>query len=98
MIWAYHSSDPASLRSLGSLRHERMGSISLNLIGGSSEERTEQNSDFFIIKNENVSCKNISEFCNIVPHSYQVWLSTSRVLAMYDNSITVLALLLQKLN
>lgn len=33
-----------------------MGSISLNLIGGSSEERIEQNSDFFIINNENVSC------------------------------------------
>ena len=56
VIWAYHSLDPISLRSLGSLRHERMGSISLNLIGGSSEERIEQNSDFFIINNENVSC------------------------------------------
>ena len=55
VIWAYHSLDPVSLRTLGNLRHEQMGSISLNLIGGSSEENTESNSDFFIVNNENVN-------------------------------------------
>ena len=35
-----------------------MGSISLNLIGGYNEVRTEQDNDFFILNNENVRCMN----------------------------------------
>ena len=55
VIWAYHSLDPSSDNSLGSLRHEKMGSTSLNLLGGSNKDRVEPNSDFFILNNNNVS-------------------------------------------
>ena len=55
VIWAYHMLDPDSTNSLASLQHQRMGSISLNLLGGNNEIRVEQNSDFFIINNDNVN-------------------------------------------
>ena len=55
VIWAYHSLDPVSLQSLGRLRHERMGSTSLNLLGGSTSNGSSvQNTSAFIIANENV--------------------------------------------
>ena len=54
VIWAYHSVDPVSLRGLGSLRHQRMGSTSLNLLGGTNDERNTTNTSFFVISNENV--------------------------------------------
>ena len=55
VIWAYHSADPVSLTGLGSLRHQKMGSISLNLLGGSNEDRIVQDTSSFIIANENVN-------------------------------------------
>ena len=55
VIWAYHSSDPSSDNSLKNLRHEKMGSVSLNLLGGNNEDRVEPNTDFFILNNDNVS-------------------------------------------
>jgi len=51
VIWAYHSLDPSSDNGLESLRHEEMGSFSLNLLGGNNEDRIEPNSDSFILKN-----------------------------------------------
>ena len=54
VIWAYHSVDPVSLRGLGSLRHQQMGSTSLNLLGGTNDERNITNTSFFVISNENV--------------------------------------------
>ena len=57
VVWAYHSLDPVSVTSLGSLRHQRQGSISLNLLGGSNEDRVVNNIDSFVIANENVSHK-----------------------------------------
>ena len=54
VIWAYHTLDPNSTNSLANLQHEVMGSISLNLLGGNNEVRVEQDSDFFIINNDNV--------------------------------------------
>ena len=55
VIWAYHSLDPSNDNSLGSLRHEKMGSVSLNLLGGNNEDRIEPSTDFFILNNDNVS-------------------------------------------
>ena len=66
MIWAYHSLDPSSDNSLGSLRHEKMGSVSLNLLGGNNEDRIEPNSDFFILGNDNVSFNYILECTNSI--------------------------------
>ena len=55
VIWAYHTLDPNSDNSLGNLRHQKMGSVSLNLLGRNNEDRNEPNTDFFILKNDNVS-------------------------------------------
>ena len=56
MIWAYHPVDPDSLQSLGSLRHQRVGSTSLNLLGGSTIDGSNTlNTSAFIIANENVT-------------------------------------------
>lgn len=60
--------DPSDLQSLSNLRHEQMGSISLNLLGGSTEERTEPNSDFFILRNENVCCTYLQKLAK--PENY----------------------------
>ena len=59
MVWAYHSLDPVSVRSLGSLRHQRKGSVSLNLLGGSNEDRVVNNTNSFVIRNEDVRRKDI---------------------------------------
>lgn len=48
--------EPSGVSGLGSLRHHKMGSISLNLLGGNVKERIEPNSDLFIIQNNNVCC------------------------------------------
>ena len=56
VIWSYHSRDPSNEEELNNLRHERMGSASLNLLGGLNEDRVEENSQSFTILNDNV-CK-----------------------------------------
>ena len=57
MVWAYHSLDPVSL---GSLRHQKKGSVSLNLLGGSNDDRVVNNTNSFVIRNEDVSHNNCS--------------------------------------
>ena len=52
VIWAYHEDDPVGMNFV---HHQRMGSVSLNLLGGNPEVRVEQNSRSFAIKNINVS-------------------------------------------
>lgn len=55
-MWAYHSQDPSTEEELGSLRHERMGSSSLNLLGGLNEDRAEpEDESSFTLLNDNVA-------------------------------------------
>ena len=54
-MWAYHSLDPTAEEDLGALEHERMGSASLNLLGGLNEDRVEEEGSSFTILNDNVS-------------------------------------------
>ncbi len=56
VVWSYHSQDPSSLTQLGSLVHQEKGSASLNLLGGSVEDRVETNSASFSITSDNVCC------------------------------------------
>lgn len=63
IIWSYHSRDPTGLNNIP--RHQKMGSTPLNLLGGLTAERVEENTDSFIIRNENVSCatKETNHYC-----------------------------------
>ena len=71
MIWAYHSLDPGSDNSLGSLRHEEMGSTSLNLLGGNNEDRVEPNTDSFILNNEDVSFNHVANNNIMLAHLHR---------------------------
>ncbi len=54
VVWAYHSRDPSSEEELRDLQHQRMGSASLNLLGGLNEDRVEENTGTFFIRSDNV--------------------------------------------
>ncbi len=70
VVWSYHSQDPSSLTQLGSLVHQEKGSASLNLLGGSIEDRVETNSASFSITSDNVCSlliDRVSEILRVCP-------------------------------
>ena len=54
IVWSYHSQDPTGPNTIP--RHEFQGSVTLNLLGGLTEDREEPpDTDSFTIAVENVS-------------------------------------------
>ena len=52
VVWAHHSSDPASESAIP--RHEAKGSASLNLLGGLTVDRVEPDAEDFTVLAKNV--------------------------------------------